>query len=212
MDFSMLSSLIPGLAQILQGAMGSFGGGGKNPAGVANGYINQIPGATEPYYSPYINAGKGAMGDLQNQYKDLFGGNVQNKLGESYKESPGYQFKLKQGLQAATNAASAGGMGGSPMDQQTQNQVANDISSQDYNDYIKNQIGLYNTGMGAAQDIFGKGYGASSDYANTLGTALSQQGAYGYAGQAGQNQAGQANWKNIIEGLGNLFGGHGRGI
>ncbi len=53
------------------GIYNMFGGGGKNPADAGNKYISQIPGQTKQYYDPYMQAGKGAMGDLQNQYKDL---------------------------------------------------------------------------------------------------------------------------------------------
>ena len=202
-----------GLPSLLQSALGMGAGGSmmgqglfgmfgkkKNPADVANGFISKIPGQTEQYYSPYINAGKGAMGDLQNQYKDLIGGNVQNQLGANYQESPGYQFKLQQALGAGNRAAAAGGMSGTPAHEQTSMQLGNDIASQDYNDYIKNQMGLYGLGTGIGQDIFNKGYGASGDMAGTVGNALSQQAGYGYAGQAGKNAAGASNW-------GNLFGG-----
>lgn len=190
-----------GLGQFGQGLYGLFGNP-KNPADTANNYLNKIPGATDQYYSPYINAGKGAMGDLQNQYKDLIGGNVQNQLGENYKQSPGYQFKLQQALQAGGNAAKAGGMYGTPMNQQGQMQLANDIASQDYNDYIKNQMGLYGLGTGIGQDIFGKGFDASGKQADSLGSTLGSQAQYGYAGTAGQNQAKQNAWGNIFGGLG----------
>lgn len=189
-----------------QGLYGMFGRP-KNPSDAANKYISQIPGATEPYYSPYINAGKGAMGDLQNQYKDLIGGNVQNQLGENYQQSPGYKFKLQQAMQAGNHAAAAGGMSGTPMHEQQSMDTANGIASQDYNDYMKNQMGLYGLGTGIGQDIFNKGYGASGDMASTMGNALSQQAGYGYSGQAGQNANKSSMWGNIAGGLGALGGG-----
>jgi len=40
-----------------------------------------------------------------------------SKLGQGYKESPGYQFKLKQAMMAGDNAAAAGGMAGTPQHQ-----------------------------------------------------------------------------------------------
>lgn len=202
MDWMQSLGLFGGLGQAGQGLFGLFGGNKNNPANAANKYLNQIPGAVEPYYSPFINAGKGAMGDLQNQYKDLISGNVQNQLGQNYKESPGYQFKLKQALQAGSNAAAAGGMLGTPMNQQNQMQTANDLAAQDYNDYIKNQMGLYGLGTGIGSDIFGKGYDASTGYGNLLGSTLGTQAQYGYAGQAGQNQGNANAWNNIFQGLG----------
>ena len=184
-----------------------FGGKGKNPADVANQYISQIPGQTQQYYSPYMEAGKGAMGNLQNQYADLLSGNVQNKLGENYKESPGYQFKLKQALGAANNASAAGGMLGTGAHQQGNMQVANDIASQDYNDYLKNQMGLYGLGLGGNEGLNQMGFDANKGYADMLAQNLAQQGAYGFMGQQGQNQARQSKFGNIFSGLGMAAGG-----
>lgn len=188
-------------------AGGMFGGQGKNPADVANGYINQIPGQTKPYYSPYMDAGKGAMGNLQNQYADLLSGNVQNKLGENYKESPGYQFKLQEALRGGNAAAAAGGRAGTPMAQQQQMGIANGLASQDYGDYIKNQIGLYGQGLSGNEGLNQMGFDANKGYADMLGQNLSQQGAYGFMGQQGQNQANQQNKSNIFSGLGMAAGG-----
>jgi len=202
MDWMQSLGLFGGLGQAGKGLFDLFGGNKNNPANSANKYLNQIPGATEQYYSPYINAGKGAMGDLQNQYKDLIGGNVQNQLGANYKESPGYQFKLKQALQGAQNAAAGGGMLNTPMNSQNQMQVANDIASQDYNDYIKNQMNLYGLGTGIGEDIFGKGFQASGDYANTLANTLGTQGQLAYESQKGRNEGNANAWGNLFGGLG----------
>ena len=213
-------SLIGGAGQLGQGLYGMFGKK-NNPADAANKYLNQIPGQTNQYYSPFIQAGQGAMGDLQNQYKDLLGGNVQNQLGANYQESPGYQFKLKQALQGGNAAAAAGGMLGTPSHEQGNMTLANDLASQDYGDYIKNQMGLYGLGIQGNQDIFNKGYGASGDYANTLANTLGAQGQLAYEGQKGKNSANANAWGNTFSGLGmlsqipglsELFGGHGQGV
>lgn len=189
-------------------AAGSFfGGRGKNPADTANSYINQIPGKTQQYYQPYMDAGKGAMGDLQNQYKDLLSGNVQNKLGENFKESPGYQFKLQQAMNAGNAANAAGGSLGTPMHQQQNMQLANDIGGADYNDYIKNQMGLYGLGLGGEEGINKMGFDASGNYANTLANTLGQQAAYGYQGQNAMNQADARRNSGIFSGLGMAAGG-----
>jgi len=51
-----------------------------------------------------------------------------NKFSEGVQRSPGYQFKLKQALQAGQNPSAAGGMLGTPQDQQQQMGIANDLS------------------------------------------------------------------------------------
>jgi hypothetical protein len=199
MDMDWIQQLFGGLGTA---GGGLFGGQGKNPADVANNYIGQIPGKTQPYYQPYMDAGKGAMSDLQNQYKGLLGGNTQNQLGANYKESPGYQFKLQQAMNAGNAANAAGGTLGTPMHQQQNMQLSNDLASQDYNDYIKNQMGLYGMGLQGEQGLNNMGFEANKGMADTTGNALSQQGAYGFMGQQGQNQANQANKGNIFSGLG----------
>ena len=46
-------------------------GGGRNPADAAQGYLGQIPGAVNPYYQPYINAGQQSMGQTQGIYNQM---------------------------------------------------------------------------------------------------------------------------------------------
>ena len=202
-----LSQVFGGLGSLGGGLFNKFGSQGKNPADVANSYISQIPGASQKYYSPYQQAGQGSLEDLQNQYKSLLGGDVQNKLGENYKQSPGYQFKLNQALAGGNNAFAAGGQLGLPQNQQYDMQLANDIASQDYNDYIKNQMGLYGLGLGGEEGLNKQGFEANKGYADLLGNVLSQQGYYGFEGQAGKNKANAQNNSDIWSGLGMLGGG-----
>ncbi len=201
-QFMQMLGIGGGLGMAGGGLYNMFGGGGKNPADAANKTIGQIPGQTQQYYSPYMDAGKGAMSNLQNQYKDLLGGNVQNQLGANYKESPGYQFKLKQALGAGDNAAAAGGMLGTGTHQQNNMQTANDMAGADYNDYIKNQMGLYGLGLGGNEGLNQMGYNASNEQANNVANTLGQQGAYNFMGQQGKNQLKQSGMSNIFSGLG----------
>ena len=194
-----------GGGQALGGLAGLFGWGqGKNPADVANQTLNKIPGAMQPYYSPYQEAGKGALSDLQNQYGNLTNntGDVYNKLAGGYKESPGYQFQLHQALEAGNNQAAAGGIAGSPAAQQANMGVAQGLASQDYNNYLNSVLGLYGQGLQGQQGLNQMGYNANTDYANMLGSNLGQQAQYGYAGQAGKNQASSGSWQNLLSGLG----------
>ena len=183
------------------GLYGLFNGG-KNPGTQASNLVGQIPGQTKQYYQPYMDAGKGALGDLQNQYKDLLSGGVQNNLGESYKESPGYKFALQQALAASNNSAAAGGMLGAPSSQQSNMEAAQGIASKDYNDYMQNQIGLYGGGLHGEEGLNNQGFEANKAYADTIGNSLSQQAGYNFAGQAGQNQQKSDALSNIFSGLG----------
>jgi len=194
-----------GLGSIGQGLLDIFGKK-KNPADTANKYISQIPGTYEKYLSPYIQAGQGALPELQNQYKDLLGGNVYNKLGEGYKESPGYKFKLSQALQAAEHANAAGGMLGTPAHEMQNMQLANDISSQDFENYLNHQIGLYGMGLQGEQNLGNMGFQSSNSMADAISNALTQQAGYGYSGAAGQNSTRAQGFGNIGAGFGQIGG------
>ena len=201
-----LSQLFGGLG-LAGGSMWNMNHPGKNPGDVANGYINQIPGQTQQYYSPYQQAGKGAMSDLQNQNKGLFGGTTQNQLGESYKESPGYKFALEQALAGGNNAAAAGGQLGLPQHEQQNMGIAQGLAAKDYNDYMNRQTDLYKTGYAGTQDINKMGFDANKSYSDMIANALSQQAGYGFAGQAGQNAMNASNSSGLFKGLGMLGGG-----
>ncbi|MGE4118945.1 MAG: hypothetical protein AB7F29_13815 [Candidatus Nitrosocosmicus sp.] len=207
MDFNSLLKAMGIGAGAGQAAGGLFNlfGGGKNPAKSAMNYYNQIPGAVQPYYQPYIDAGKGAMGQMQGQLDDLLGGGTQNKLGESYQESPGYQKQLHDALLAASNASAAGGMAGSPMHQEQAMGLASDLAAKDYQNYMNNQMGLYGLGFGGLGDINKMGFDASKGYGDLLGSNLAQQGALSYLGQMQKNQ-------QRAGGLSNLFGGLGSAL
>ena len=200
------------------GGLGTAGAGmygmfnqGKNPATQANQTLGQIPGQMKPYYQPYMDAGKGALSDLQNQYKDLLSGNKQNQLGESFKEGPGYQYALKNAMNAQGNAAARGGMLGTPLDAQENARVAEGLAGGEYDKYMKNQMGLYNSGLTGEQGINQMGYDANTSYGNMLGSVLGQQSANQFAGQAGQNASKSNAMGNIFSGLGmaggSLLGG-----
>jgi hypothetical protein len=204
-----------GLGSAVGGLAGLFGNKGSknNPGAAANQYLNQIPGAINPYFQPYINAGQQTSPQLQQLYSQLSSspGNFYNWLGTGYHESPGYQFKLQQGLGAAGNAAAAGGFLGTPMHQQNATQIAEGYANQDFNDYLNQVLGLFQGGIAGQEGIANKGYGASQRYGENLGNVLGQQAQYGYAGKAGENQGKTQNWANIVGGLSQaapwLFGG-----
>lgn len=201
-------------AQLMQmlgigGGLGSAAGGawnmfnpGKNPATAASNQIGTIPGQVKPYYQPYMDAGAGALKNLQGENTSLLSGNKQNELGASYKESPGYQFALKQALQAGNNASAAGGSLGTPMSSENAMNTAQGYAAKDYNDYMNRQQGLYNTGYAGTEGLNNQGYNANSDYANTLANTTAKQAEYGYEGQKGQNEGRSNAMNSIFSGLG----------
>lgn len=186
---------------------------GKNPANAAMPYYGAIPGRTQPYQEPWFNAGKNMLPQLTGEYGNLMsdpGGRI-NKIGESYKESPGYRFAMQQALQGAGHAAAAGGMAGSPEHEQRNMQLSNDIASQDYNKWMSNALGEYNQGLSGGQNISGQGQQSGKEIADMIAHALAQQGILSYQGQSQSNQNRSDLIHSIAQALGSILGGFGGG-
>jgi len=182
---------------------------GKNPADAANKYYEQIPGAVNPYYQPYINSGQNALGKVTGQYDTLMNdpNAMYNKFSEGYKESPGYQTRLTEALRGITNAEAAGGMAGSQEHQSLSAQKALDLHGQDFENYLNHVLGLYGTGLQGTQGLETQGFGASTGYGDILGSNLAQQGGAAYNGQAGQNAARSQMFKNFVNMAAMAMGG-----
>jgi len=96
-------------------------------------YLEQIPDILKKY-----------MGQYQGMMEDPTG--IMSKFGSKFQASPGYQYQLGQGQQAIGQAAAAGGMAGSPMQQQQSAQMAEGLANQDYYNFLNKALGLYGTG------------------------------------------------------------------
>ncbi len=187
----------------------SWFSGGQNPANAGGKYWDQIPGATQPYYQPYIDQGRQAGQDLTGRYNTSLNdpGSIYDQIGKGYKESPGYQARLKAGLQGATNAAAAGGMAGSPEHALHAAETANDLQGKDYEDYLNHVFGIYNQGIEGEQGRESRGYDASKGYADILGNNLSNRGAAEYNATSGRNASHGQMISNFINLLGTIGGG-----
>ena len=190
-----------GLGQLGAGLMGMFGNQ-KSPADAADPYLSQIGQQTGQYYQPYMQGGQNAMNALQGQYPGLLNdpGGKLNQIGSSYQQSPGFKFAMQQALQGAGHASAAGGMAGSPQDSQQQMQMASDIASQDYNNWLQQATGMYNQGLSGEQGMAGMGANAANSQANMVAQQLAAQAQNDYKGQQHQNNS----WGNAF---GNVLGG-----
>lgn len=187
----------------------------KNPAEAAMPYLEKIPGTMKPYYDPYINEGKNALGTLMEQYMNLINNPMGqfNQIGQSFTESPGYQFQYNQALNAANSAAAAGGMLGTPAHQMEAASMAGGIANQDFYNYLsralqQSQFGQQ-LGLGGLSDINQMGYGASNELANSLANNLTNQGNLQYAGTQQQNQANADMFNSLLGGITGLATGIG---
>ena len=207
-----LMGMLGGAGSAIGGLAGLFGKK-KNPNNAANQYLNQIPGAMQPYYKPYQDAGNAALGKVQGEYGKLIDnpGDMIKNFGSGYQESPGYQFQLQNALKAGQNSSAAGGMLGTGQDQAQAMQTAQGLSSQDYEKYLQHVMDMYGQGLQGEQGLETQGYGANTDYANMLGSLYGQQGQNAYNSTQNQNEENAKNWGNVAGGLAGMGTGYASG-
>lgn len=195
------------------GAMAGAGIGGMfadytNPADSGMSYLNQIPGQLDKYLSPYINAGQQALPGLQEQYGQLTNdpGARMNQIGQSYHQSPGFQFAMQQALQGAGHAAAAGGMAGSAQHEQQNMGLATNLANQDYNSYMRNALGMYKTGLSGQQGIYNTGAQTGMAMGEDMASVLANQAKMAYEGQNAENQQQGGMWGELGSGIGAAAG------
>lgn len=201
--FSSLAKMGSDKKMRMGGDLGTIGynlfGNYQNPGKAANGYLGQIQGQISPYYQPYINSGINAMGSLEDQYKQLLSDPtaIMNIIGSNFQASPGYQYNVNQATSAANNAAAAGGMAGSPAEQAALANQVSGMASQDYNNYMKQGLGLYDQGLGVAGNINQMGYNASDQMAQSLVKMLMAQAQAAAASAKSSNSQSGSIWGAI---------------
>jgi hypothetical protein len=175
----------------------------SNPANAAMPYLQQVPGTITPYYQPYINSGNQALSTLMQQFQTLLTNPqaIMQMAGSGYQQSPGYQYQYNQDMNAANSAAASGGMLGTPYHQENAASMANNLSNQDYEQYLNQTLDLYHTGLQGEEGINKMGYQASDALASGLATNLNNEGGLAYAGQASQNMQNADMWKSILGGI-----------
>jgi len=188
---------IPGFLQYFFGHSGA-------PYEAANKAYTPFYNQAKEQQNPFYQAGTGAIPQFQDwlgQMKDP-SGFINNLMGK-YQESPFAKFQQQQGMRAAQNMGSATGLTGStPLQMQAQ-QNAQNISSQDMNQWLQNVLGVNNNyGSGLFNEMQGGQH--SADMLSQL-----MQGAGEYRGGTAYGQAaGEQNDKSALWGaLGKLFGG-----
>lgn len=198
--------------------MFSSGGGlgfGPSMGGGAAGFIGSLFGdAGQPYedamnqyrewankaqgvQNPFLQAGTGAIGDFQKWLSGMQDpSGFINKLMGQYQESPWAKYMQQQGVRAGQNAASASGMiGSTPFAQQLQ-QNAENISSQDMQNWLGRVLGINTQYGGGLNNLMGYGANAANALTNMYGDMGRQMGEQSY-----NKSAAEQNQRN------NLWGG-----
>lgn len=163
----------------------------NNPSDSAMPYYQQAQSQLPQYFMPWMQGGENAMNQLNPLYSQMTQnpGQMLNQIGSNYHASPGFQFALNQALKSSNQQANAGGMAGSPMNQQQNMQMATNIGNQDYYNYLNQATGMFGQGLQGLQGEMNLGAQAGMGLGENMASLLASQGNMAYAGQANQNQA-----------------------
>ena len=190
---------------MLGSMLGGLFGGQQNPGSAGMDYYSKIPGMIKPYFNPYIQEGKGDLSSLHNQVMGLLNdpSALLSKIGSHYQQSPGYKFSVDQATQGANRAAAAGGMAGSPAEQQQLAGHINQLANQDYGNYMNRALGLHSQGLQGLTGLNQMGYNAATGLAGDLASNQMNM------GNLAMQQAKAANAQSADEsgGIGSLIGG-----
>lgn len=186
--------LLASLGQQMSGAGANLGGAlanyfGQNPYDSSLPWYQKIPGMLQGSYGSWMDRGNNAGNILAGQYGQLVNnpGQFINKMGQNFHQSPGFAFQTKQALYNANAAAAAGGMAGSPAEQQNIAGVTNQLANQDYYNWLHNAMGAYQTGLSGYQGQQQLGYNATDQYAQGMDQAYQN---------IGNQMGGQAQYSN----------------
>lgn len=188
-----------GLGDVLGGL---FGDSGK-PYDKAMEQYQQWADKSQGVQQPYLDAGKGAIGDYQKwlQGQKDPSGFINNLMGD-YKQSPYSQYLQQQAQNAGVNSASASGMTGSSALMQQQQQNAGNIASQDMNQWLQNVLGI-NTQYGQGQqNLMTGGQNSANALTNMYGQMGKQMGEAAYGKEAGKKN----DFWNTAGGIGSMIG------
>ncbi len=107
--------------------------------------LNAINSANAPLQD-YVNLGNTSTGTLGN----LLTGQNSGQMLQALQNMPGYQFQLKQGLEAAQNGFAARGLGSSGAAMKGAADYASGLANQNYQNFFNNNLSTAQLGAGAA--------------------------------------------------------------
>ncbi len=160
-------------------------------------------------YDPYLTAGSSATNMYSNAL-GLNGSSGNDAATSAFQTSPGYQFTLDQGTQAALRGASAAGMLNSGNTLTALSQYGTGLANQEYGSWLDRLNGLSGQGLSAANGASGALGNVANLYQNTANDRLGlessvAQGQMGLNNDLASVKEQQAQNSNSF--LGSLLGG-----
>lgn len=216
MPFPLALALLGAGAASTGASMWANRGNRGNPATAAQPYLDRVPGYGREAYQPFIDRGRQAEQRVSPIYQRMSQDpqGYLNELMGGYQESPGAQYQMGRGMDAARAAAASTGTAGGTEDQRRRMEMASGIVGQDRQQYLNNLLGMQGSGLQGEERRIGEGFNASGSLADYLGTAAGNQANLAYQGRAqkikNRNQA-LSSFGNLAGGLASLIGGGGAG-
>lgn len=180
-----------------------------NPADKAMPYLDQLPDELKQYFQDYMNWGKSAYGTmnpvLSQMTTDPTG--YLNKIMGAYEPSRSYQLQKDEMTKSAGNTAAAGGMRGSLGDITNEARITDTLMGNDMQNWLRNVMGLQDTGLQGMGHIFDTGFNANQAYAGDLGNIRGTQAQLAFQGQREANADKGDLFKGLLGALSSIAGG-----
>jgi hypothetical protein len=203
--------------EMMRQAMMMMGGGGYGAGNQRNGLLGpggmQNPqmgqnGSQKPLLGPGGTYQGGGAPQATGMNLSSGGGQGGGTWMDNYQMSPMARYHMAQGMNAGENAAAASGMIGSNANQRGLMNMANDISSQDQQQYFNNMMGLMSGAQNSFNPAMQNGYNASNQLSNNYMNTGSE------IGNAHQNQGMARAYgdQSRSSGIGNFLGSAGQAL
>ena len=212
-------------------ALGKAQGAITDAYGNSQGALTNSYGRAQEYQQPYMNAGQVGLNRMMNgnfdvatpgEYKSSEQQPTYQAPEFNYQKSPGYDFQMQQGQQAALGSAAGRGAGLSGSTLKALTKYGTGLAAQDYgnefNRYMQNRqqgFGEYQTGLGQYNNnrLFGAGQ-QQQDYLNRNQQATQSYGRAQDLGNYGQTAAGNlSNMANVYgTNMANMSTGYGNSL
>ncbi len=149
----------------------SWGGKSDAKGPSPESYLEKIPGILQESYGPYMRHGQDAYPELSQTYGSM--GNhpdeyIKNIM-DKFSSSPEYQQKLNDMLGVGQNAASAGGLTGYSG---SQAHLADMLSNNDMQQWLKNVSDIQGQGIQGKQHFYDTGFNAAQGYSGDLANMM----------------------------------------
>lgn len=151
-------------------------------------YLDKVPGILQETYGPYMQHGQQAYPELSQTYGSMSEHPDQyiQHIMDQFSSSPQYQQQLNAMLESGQNASAQGGMTG---DVGGQAHLADMLSSDNMQQWLKNVSDIQGQGIQGQQHFYDTGFDASKNYSGDLANMMQTSAGLGMNRARDSNQS-----------------------